>query len=109
MASAEPPGGSSTSWPDFAGQAASAGVASFLSAPLAIDAEHTGSLNLYGFHVHADAVLLELFATAVEAFQLMVEQSQRKNTAPSSSSPRSSKHTIERHWCSYAGWRTVGA
>ncbi|MFI9454800.1 ANTAR domain-containing protein [Amycolatopsis sp. NPDC052450] len=122
-------GSAHTRWPEFAGQAASAGVASFLSAPLAIDAEHTGSLNLYGFHVHAyrevDAILLELFVTAVEgamrataryriareeadqlatallsravidqakgilmgvhgvsadeAFQLLVEQSQRKN------------------------------
>lgn len=57
-------------WPRFAEHATSAGVASFLSAPLVVDDEHTGSLNLYGFHVHGyrevDAVLLELFVTAVE-------------------------------------------
>ncbi len=57
-------------WPEFTESAVAAGVASYLSAPLVVDAQHTGSLNLYGLHAHGyheiDSVLLELFVTAVE-------------------------------------------
>jgi GAF domain-containing protein len=58
-------------WPAFTRSAAAAGVASYLSAPLVIDAQHAGSLNLYGLHTHGyrevDGALLELYLTAVEA------------------------------------------
>jgi GAF domain-containing protein len=58
-------------WPDFADAAGGAGVASYLSAPLFIDSEYHGSLNLYGRRPHGyrmlDAALLELYTTAVEA------------------------------------------
>jgi GAF domain-containing protein len=58
-------------WPDFAAAAGTAGVASYLSAPLFIDSEYHGSLNLYGQRPHGyrmlDAALLELYTTAVEA------------------------------------------
>jgi GAF domain-containing protein len=58
-------------WPDFADAANGAGVASYLSAPLFIDAEYHGSLNLYGRRPHGyrmlDAALLELYTTAAEA------------------------------------------
>jgi GAF domain-containing protein len=57
-------------WPEFTGRAVGAGVASYLSAPLAVDAAHTGSLNLYGLHDHGyrevEGTLLELFVAAVE-------------------------------------------
>lgn len=58
-------------WPAFAEQAARLGVASYLSAPLFIDREYHGSLNLYGEQAHGfrelDAALLELYTTAAEA------------------------------------------
>ncbi|MEV6905107.1 GAF and ANTAR domain-containing protein [Amycolatopsis sp. NPDC051372] len=58
-------------WPDFTRSALAAGMASYLSAPLVVDAAHTGSLNLYGHHTHGyrdvEGALLELFVTAVEA------------------------------------------
>lgn len=58
-------------WPDFARSALAAGVASYLSAPLAVDAAHSGSLNLYGMHAHSyremEGALLEVYVTAVEA------------------------------------------
>jgi GAF domain-containing protein len=58
-------------WPDFADAAGSASVASYLSAPLFIDSEYHGSLNLYGKRPHGyrllDAALLELYTTAAEA------------------------------------------
>jgi hypothetical protein len=58
-------------WPDFTRRALAAGVASYLSAPLAVDAGHSGSLNLYGMHAHGyrevEGALLEVYLTAVEA------------------------------------------
>jgi GAF domain-containing protein len=57
-------------WPEFTRRALTAGVASYLSAPLTVDAAHTGSLNLYGLHAHGyrevEGTLLELFVAAVE-------------------------------------------
>ncbi|WP_447002100.1 ANTAR domain-containing protein [Saccharothrix isguenensis] len=58
-------------WPTFAEQSAEFGVAGYLSAPLCVDEETPGSLNLYseradGFRA-LDAALLELYATAAEA------------------------------------------
>ncbi|MFD1147000.1 ANTAR domain-containing protein [Saccharothrix hoggarensis] len=57
-------------WPVFAAAAARLGVSSYLSAPLFIDAEYRGSLNLYGEQDHGfrelDAALLELYTTAAE-------------------------------------------
>jgi anti-anti-sigma factor len=58
-------------WPAFADVAGKAAVASYLSAPLFIDSEYQGSLNLYGEGSHGfgelDAALLELYVTAAEA------------------------------------------
>lgn len=58
-------------WPDFTRGALANGVASYLSAPLTVDAEHSGSLNLYGLHAHGyrelEGALLEVYVTAVEA------------------------------------------
>ena len=58
-------------WPDFVAAAGRAAVASYLSAPLFIDHEYQGSLNLYGEKPHgfheSDAALLELYTTAAEA------------------------------------------
>jgi hypothetical protein len=57
-------------WPVFTRGAVAAGAASYLSAPLVIDARHIGSLNLYGMHAHGyrevDGALLEVYLTAVE-------------------------------------------
>jgi GAF domain-containing protein len=57
-------------WPEFTSGAMAAGVASYLSAPLVVDAAHSGSLNLYGLHAHGyrdlEGALLELFVAAVE-------------------------------------------
>ncbi|MFT7866277.1 MULTISPECIES: GAF and ANTAR domain-containing protein [Amycolatopsis] len=58
-------------WPAFAAAAGEDAVASYLSAPLFIDREYQGSLNLYsssggGFGA-LDAALLELYTTAAEA------------------------------------------
>jgi GAF domain-containing protein len=57
-------------WPDFVTAAGRAAVASYLSAPLFIDSEYHGSLNLYGKKPHgfgeSDAALLELYTTAAE-------------------------------------------
>jgi GAF domain-containing protein len=59
-----------TRWPDFASKAADVGVRSYLSAPLAVDSEHAGSLNLYGFGEHGfndiDEVLVMMFVTAAQ-------------------------------------------
>lgn len=60
-----------TEWPRFAQAAADAGIGSVLSAPLFINADYQGALNLYGqdregFR-HLDAKLLEVYTTAVEA------------------------------------------
>jgi GAF domain-containing protein len=58
-------------WPEFAAAAGGASVASYLSAPLFINSEYHGSLNLYGVRPHGyrtlDAALLELYTTAAEA------------------------------------------
>ncbi|XVS62196.1 ANTAR domain-containing response regulator [Actinosynnema sp. CA-299493] len=58
-------------WPAFAEAAGGLGIGSYLSAPLFIDEEYRGSLNLYGRHTHGfrelDAALLELYTTAAEA------------------------------------------
>lgn len=58
-------------WPEFAAAAGTATVASYLSAPLFIDSEYHGSLNLYGEDAHGfgklDAALLELYTAATEA------------------------------------------
>jgi GAF domain-containing protein len=58
-------------WPHFAAAADGVGVASYLSAPLYIDREYHGSLNLYGFRPHGyrslDEAMLELYTTAAEA------------------------------------------
>ena len=58
-------------WPAFSEAAGGLGIGSYLSAPLFIDDEYRGSLNLYGRHTHGfrqlDAALLELYTTAAEA------------------------------------------
>jgi transcriptional regulator with GAF, ATPase, and Fis domain len=58
-------------WPAFVEAAGRAAVASYLSAPLFIDKEYQGSLNLYGEDSHGfgelDAAMLELYTTAAEA------------------------------------------
>jgi GAF domain-containing protein len=58
-------------WPEFVRAAQQAGVNSYLSAPLFIDAEYSGALNLYSLHAHGyrelDAAVLELYTTAVES------------------------------------------
>ncbi|OZE74201.1 hypothetical protein CH305_21105 [Rhodococcus sp. 15-649-2-2] len=57
-------------WPEFASKAADVGVRSYLSAPLAVDSEHAGSLNLYSFDEHGfndiDEVLVMMFVTAAQ-------------------------------------------
>lgn len=57
-------------WPQFASRAADVGVRSYLSAPLAVDSEHAGSLNLYSFDEHGfndiDEVLVMMFVTAAQ-------------------------------------------
>jgi GAF domain-containing protein len=59
-----------TRWPKFAYKAADVGVRSYLSAPLAVDSEHAGALNLYGFGEHGfndtDEVLVMMFVTAAQ-------------------------------------------
>jgi GAF domain-containing protein len=58
-------------WPAFASSARAAGVASYLSAPLAIDSKFAGSLNLYSHQVHGfgdlDEKLLQVYTTAAVA------------------------------------------
>lgn len=58
-------------WPGFAASSAEAGIGSYLCAPLFIDDEHHGSLNLYHSDTHGfsalEAALLELYTTAAEA------------------------------------------
>jgi GAF domain-containing protein len=58
-------------WPEFARSARAAGVASYLSAPLVIDEEFAGSLNLYSTDPHGfgdlDEALLRLYVTAAIA------------------------------------------
>lgn len=62
--------GAAQRWSHFAGTALANGVTSYLAAPLVIDSETFGALNLYshddhGFH-EVDGEILELFSTAVE-------------------------------------------
>ena len=58
-------------WPEFARSARAAGVASYLSAPLHVDEEFAGSLNLYSDQAHGfgdlDEALLRLYTTATAA------------------------------------------
>lgn len=58
-------------WPGFGERVAPLGIASFLSAPLHVDDDVPGSLNLCSRQADAfralDAALLELYTTAVEA------------------------------------------
>ncbi|GAB2649536.1 GAF and ANTAR domain-containing protein [Saccharopolyspora gloriosae] len=57
-------------WPEFAAAARRLGVGSYLSAPLFIDSEYRGALNLYSSRDHGyrelDETVLELYTTAVE-------------------------------------------
>jgi GAF domain-containing protein len=58
-------------WPQFASSAREAGVESYLSYPLLLDAEYAGSLNLYSEQPHGfadfDVALLQLYVTAANA------------------------------------------
>jgi GAF domain-containing protein len=58
-------------WPDFTRSARSAGVGSYLAAPLLIDEEFAGSLNLYSEQPHGfaafDEALLRLYTAAATA------------------------------------------
>ncbi|MFE9750198.1 ANTAR domain-containing protein [Saccharothrix saharensis] len=58
-------------WPAFAKDAKAAGFGSFLSAPLIIDAEHSGAVNCYSLRGHGfaelDEKLLDLYTKAVTA------------------------------------------
>ncbi|WP_198289380.1 GAF and ANTAR domain-containing protein [Rhodococcus sp. AW25M09] len=58
-------------WPKFASAVAGVGVNSYLSAPLAVDSGHAGSLNIYSFDGDGfsdiDEVLVTMFVTAAEA------------------------------------------
>ncbi|GLY38293.1 hypothetical protein Amsp01_043170 [Amycolatopsis sp. NBRC 101858] len=58
-------------WPAFTAAAGQETVGSYLSAPLFIDREYRGSLNLYGVADNGfdalDEALLELYTTATEA------------------------------------------
>ncbi|WP_051165749.1 GAF and ANTAR domain-containing protein [Amycolatopsis orientalis] len=69
-------------WPGFVSAARDASVGSYLSAPLYLDEEFSGSLTLYGAGDHGfsdlDAALLELYTTAAEA---ALRQAQRHRTA----------------------------
>ncbi|MFR9731511.1 ANTAR domain-containing protein [Saccharopolyspora sp. MS10] len=57
-------------WPAFTEAARRLGVGSYLSAPLFIDSEYRGALNLYSSQDHGyreiDETVLELYTTAVE-------------------------------------------
>ena len=58
-------------WPAFAKNSEAAGFGSFLSAPLAIDTEHSGAVNCYSVRGHGfaelDEKLLDLYTSAVTA------------------------------------------
>ncbi len=58
-------------WPDFAAASAEAGIGSYLCAPLFVDDEHHGSLNLYHSDNHGftglEAALLRLYTASAEA------------------------------------------
>lgn len=57
-------------WPVFARACRSAGMGSFLSAPLVVDDRHAGAINVYARHDHGfadlDRSLLGLYTTATE-------------------------------------------
>ncbi|WP_442916499.1 GAF domain-containing protein [Lentzea sp. DG1S-22] len=57
-------------WPAFGAESRSAGMVSFLSAPLVVDSKHSGAINGYSRQGHGflelDAPLLALCTTAVE-------------------------------------------
>ncbi len=56
-------------WPEFAEAARELGVASFLAAPLTVDEDMAGAINLFGFDEHGfgelDSKILELYTSAV--------------------------------------------
>lgn len=56
-------------WPEFAAAARDLGVASFLSAPLTVDEDMAGAINLFGFGEHGfgdlETKILELYTSAV--------------------------------------------
>jgi GAF domain-containing protein len=56
-------------WPDFVASAKDLGVGSYLAAPLHVDEQLTGAINLFGFDDHGfqeiDSKLLELYTTIV--------------------------------------------
>jgi len=58
-------------WPDFANSSVEAGIGSYLCAPLFVDDEHHGSLNLYHSDHHGfsglEAALLRLYTASAEA------------------------------------------
>jgi transcriptional regulator with GAF, ATPase, and Fis domain len=58
-------------WPEFAASASESAVVGYLSAPLFVDNEYHGSLNLYDTGGNSfgalDAALLDLYTTAAEA------------------------------------------
>jgi GAF domain-containing protein len=58
-------------WPAFATSSAKAGIGSYLCAPLFVDDEHHGSLNLYHSDTHGfsglEAALLRLYTASAEA------------------------------------------
>jgi len=58
-------------WPAFGREVAGLGVGSYLAAPLRVDDEHSGSLNLYSEQAHGfralDEALLGLYTTAAQA------------------------------------------
>lgn len=57
-------------WPNFAANVADIGVRSYLSAPLSLDDEHVGALNIYSYSTAGfsdiDEVLVALFVTSIE-------------------------------------------
>lgn len=56
-------------WPEFAAAARNLGVASFLAAPLTVDEDMAGAINLFGFGEHGfsdlETKILELYTSAV--------------------------------------------
>ncbi|MDT8912505.1 GAF and ANTAR domain-containing protein [Amycolatopsis sp. PS_44_ISF1] len=56
-------------WPQFASSARDLGVSSFLAAPLTVDEDMSGSVNLFGFGEHGfgelEVKVLELYTAAV--------------------------------------------
>ncbi|GAB3549812.1 GAF domain-containing protein [Actinopolyspora lacussalsi] len=59
-------------WPEFTSAATDAGLGSYLSAPLFIDHEYQGAMNLYSRRDHGyrelDATVLDLYTTAIEGY-----------------------------------------